>query len=312
MRDSSTSARQSVLYKRAMVAFDSWALLGNALESEALASFEEAAEFISKSIFEDCTQKSVRVLDVGAGAGADIRYLAYGFASVHKRCNLQQPLELQVIAVEPNELAWDSIRDEFSKWLGPESFNSSIVRAYLELTTGIEKAVDCSCDMAVIQRVLCCIDMPSSFLHLLRQKLRPKGILVFNEHVAAERSSSPMLAYAQQTLRPAQMALCNGCDVCQDAERLLQDAGPWLDFKIYRYDLNFGLLITPHIRGYAVIPDIASRLDSEGMVSTNTIQVPVEDARIEITSLACLRVDAPHERQTRSSGLPPKDDRDFI
>merc|ERR1712187_264723 len=87
----------------------------------------------------------------------------------------------------------------------------------------------------------------------IRRALKTKGVLVFIEHVPACEEVAPMLAAAQKLFQPAQMALCNGCDVLRDSERLLRQAGPWESFVLERYSLPFGLLITPHIRGMAMM-----------------------------------------------------------
>merc|ERR1711979_16709 len=103
------------------------------------------------------------------------------------------------------------------------------------------------CHVAVVQRVLCCAEDPARLMQAIRQSLCPCGIFVFVEHTRAVAADSPLLAAAQKMMRPLQMALCNGCDVCCDPESVLRAAGPWATFDMWRYDLELGLLITPHI-----------------------------------------------------------------
>lgn len=198
-----------------MLALEEWSISGNDIEPEILRTYRDA------NAARDARQSSLRILDIGAGAGRDLRYIRHGFTGV----------DLEVVAVEPNQQYWVSIQRELQRW----QLRGEVV-GHLERTEGCF-------DVAVLQHVLCSVEAPEELLLQARQRLRPGGLLLFVEHMP------PRFRGARWILRPL-MKLCS-CDLNVDAAELLSSLS-WQALNFVRFQLFICGVEVPHIRGIAV------------------------------------------------------------
>lgn len=140
------------------------------------------------------------VVEIGAGAGANLRYLSPG---------------TMVTAVEPSTAMHPRLRRRARRY-GID----------LDIVTGAAESLpfaDASVDLVISSLVLCTVTDPAVAVDEIRRVLRPGGRLVFVEHVVARRRG--LLRAAQRTVRRPWAVLFDGCDTCRDTEHTLRDAG---------------------------------------------------------------------------------------
>ncbi|CAE6966131.1 METTL7A [Symbiodinium natans] len=220
-------------YLRALASLESWSLGGDGLEPEILEAYREAAKCLASM-----RAKRIRVLDVGAGGGGDLRYIRRSLDEAQLSLR-----SVEVVAVEPNRCTWSCVEREQKRWL-PQI-------AGFQLLPSMPESSPEGFDMAVLQHVLCCAERPENLLCDVQKALRPGGQLVFVEHVLADSSQMPYLRTAQAALRSVQMAVCNGCDPCRDTERLFEGQ-LFEEVKLKRFNLPVLGVQIPHIKGVAV------------------------------------------------------------
>lgn len=167
------------------------------------------------------------VLELGPGAGANLRYYAPG---------------TRVIAVEPNDL------------MHPRLVRHARDRGVdLELHTRRAEALplgDASVDAVVCTLVLCSVDDPPRVLSEVRRVLRPGGRFVFIEHVAAPPGSA--LRHLQRLLRRPWRWCFEGCVLSRDTAAAIRGAG-FGEVRLHRFEVAAPLApFAPHIAGLAV------------------------------------------------------------
>lgn len=168
-----------------------------------------------------------RVLELGAGAGANLRYYPAGTA---------------LIAVEPNPCLHDRLRAA-ARERGIELELHGAGAERLELPDGSLEAVVCTL-------VLCTVRDPARVLSEVRRVLQPGGRFLFVEHVAASPGSA--LRALQTAVRHPWRWLVDGCCVDRDTAATLEAAG-FAELDLERFRLRTPLLpIVPHLAGVAV------------------------------------------------------------
>jgi SAM-dependent methyltransferase len=140
------------------------------------------------------------VLEIGAGAGANFRYLSRG---------------THVIALEPNVHMHAALR---------------AAAARRGVTVDVRAAVaeriplpDASVEAVIASLVLCAVSDPERALAEIRRVLRPGGRFWCVEHVAAREGG--LLARVQGLVRRPWRWLFDGCETRRDTARLIREAG---------------------------------------------------------------------------------------
>jgi ubiquinone/menaquinone biosynthesis C-methylase UbiE len=139
------------------------------------------------------------VLEIGAGTGANLRYLGAG---------------TRVIAVEPNRYMHPYLRAAALRW-----------GIHLDLREGTAERLplpDASVSAVVSSLVLCSVRDPAEVLQEIRRVLRPGGRLWCVEHVRAPEGT-PLAAIQRIVARPWRWFF-EGCE-CRDLASLLGAAG---------------------------------------------------------------------------------------
>jgi ubiquinone/menaquinone biosynthesis C-methylase UbiE len=140
------------------------------------------------------------ILEIGAGAGANFRYLEPG---------------THVIAVEPNVHMHASLREAAARH-----------RVTVDVRAGLAERLpvpDGSMDAVISSLVLCTVADPARALAEVRRVLRPEGSFWCIEHVAAPEGSP--LARLQRLVERPWRWLFEGCDTHRDLAGLLREAG---------------------------------------------------------------------------------------
>lgn len=140
------------------------------------------------------------VLEIGAGVGANLGYLAPG---------------TELIALEPNVRMHDRLRER-AKAAGIE----------VTIVAGGAEAIplpDGSVDEVICSLVLCTVEDPVQVLAEIRRVLRPGGRFRFVEHVAAPRRGLRRLL--QRVIRRPWGWVFEGCNPGAHTVALLEEAG---------------------------------------------------------------------------------------
>lgn len=140
------------------------------------------------------------VVELGAGTGANFRYLAHGS---------------KVIAVEPNEYMHPRLRRNAARW-GIDLEIKGLGAETLELADDSVEAVICSL-------VLCTVESPDTVLSEIRRVLAPNGRFVCIEHVAAPETS--LVGRIQRWVFRPWKWFFEGCHTHRETTRTLQAAG---------------------------------------------------------------------------------------
>ncbi len=140
------------------------------------------------------------VLEIGAGTGANVRFLPPGAT---------------LVALEPNVRMHDRLR---RRCTGAGVEVRILARGAESIPLPDESVDDVICSL-----VLCTVDDPERVLAEVRRVLRPGGRFRFVEHVAAHRRGLRRLV--QRVIRRPWSWVFEGCDPCPATVRLLRDAG---------------------------------------------------------------------------------------
>ncbi|MEM1054801.1 MAG: methyltransferase domain-containing protein [Bacteroidota bacterium] len=165
------------------------------------------------------------VVEIGAGAGPNARYLATG---------------TRWVAVEPN-VHFHPHLHEAAEAHGLE----------LKIVGGVAERLpldDASVDAVVSTLVLCSVDDVPGVLAEVRRVLKPGGRFVFIEHVAADEGS--FLRRLQRWMRGIWGVVADGCRPDQETLSAIRSAG-FASVEAEEFRLRAGL-VAPHIAGMAV------------------------------------------------------------
>jgi SAM-dependent methyltransferase len=172
------------------------------------------------------TELPPRVVELGSGVGANLRYLSTGAT---------------LVAIEPNT------------HMHPRLQAAATHRGvHLELHDRVAERTglpDHSVDSVITSLVLCSVHDPAAVLAEIRRILRPGGSYHFVEHVAA-RSGTPTRALQRALRRPWSWTF-EGCSCERDLEGVIRAAGfAAVDIQPYRLHTPF-VPFNTHIAGTA-------------------------------------------------------------
>jgi SAM-dependent methyltransferase len=153
-----------------------------------------------------------RVVELGSGVGANLRYMSPGST---------------LVAIEPNWFMYGRLRAAAKRH-----------RIQLDLRdrmaedTGLE---DRSVDTVISSLVLCSVQDPAAVLAEIKRILRPGGTFRFLEHVVAHEGT--LTRASQRVLRRPWAWTFEGCSCERDLEQYIRDAG-FASVKLERYRIR--------------------------------------------------------------------------
>jgi SAM-dependent methyltransferase len=166
------------------------------------------------------------VVEIGAGAGANMRYY---------------PAGTRLIAIEPNPRMHPYLRRRARRR-----------RMKLEIRTIRGEAIDlpdASAAAVVATLVLCSVADPRQVIAEVRRILKPGGRFIFLEHVAAPENS--LLGRWQRWLHRPWLYLSEGCHLHRPSHTLVAEAD-FQQVKMECFMLSPALPFRPHIFGTAI------------------------------------------------------------
>ncbi len=165
------------------------------------------------------------VLEIGPGAGANLRYYAPG---VHW------------IGIEPNVYMRAYLRSE------------AVSRGMqVDLRAGVAERLEAgnaSVDAVVGTLVLCSVTSLAGALKEIRRVLKPGGQFVFIEHIAAPKGT--WLRGAQRVLRPCCRFFAEGCHPDRESAEAIEAAG-FSEVRLERFRAPLPV-VSPHVAGVAI------------------------------------------------------------
>lgn len=176
-----------------------------------------------KEVFADLPDT---VVEIGAGVGANLRYLSPG---------------TKLIAVEPNPYMHRSLQIAAERQ-----------RIELEIRDVVGERIDLpdsSADAVISSLVLCTVADPGQVVSEVRRVLRPGGRYSYLEHVAAEPGC--LTRRVQRAVRRPWSWVFEGCSCERNLETVIRSAG-FISVENRRYRIHSPFLpFNTHIAGIA-------------------------------------------------------------
>ncbi|KAK3595248.1 hypothetical protein CHS0354_010855 [Potamilus streckersoni] len=174
------------------------------------------------------------VLEVGSGPATNFDYY---------------PRRTEIVCLEPNPYFKSYIEQNAHKHK-----NISLSRVVQGFAERMDYLEDSSFDAVVCTLVMCSVRDPRQALDEVKRVLKPGGIFIFVEHVAAREGS--FVNKIQKMMNPVWKTLCDGCNLTRNTAKYIQNAG-FSDVNIVNFQLQWGfrlltLFIRPSIYGYAI------------------------------------------------------------
>lgn len=167
------------------------------------------------------------VVEIGPGAGANMRYLRKG---------------TKLIAIEPNIHMHANLKKSAKKY-GISLVTKTITGEGIDLP-------DNSCDFVISTLVLCTVKHPTKCVGQIKRILKPSGEFVFIEHVKAKENS--ILSFIQNWIHKPWHWFFEGCNTNRDTKSILESAEfSSLTLKEYNSYSPF-VPIIPQIKGRAI------------------------------------------------------------
>ncbi|CAL9240026.1 unnamed protein product [Arabidopsis halleri] len=200
--------------------------------STGMRSYESEIADYKRKLFEKLAGKAETVLEIGVGTGPNLKY----FAGNENVC---------VFGMDPNhkmeKYACESAREAGMK---PENFR---------FIQGVGEAIpldDDSMDAVVATLVLCSVSDVTQTLNEIKRVLKPGGIFLFIEHVAAKDGS--FFRHVQNILDPLQQVVADGCHLTRNTDLYISAAGFDGGTEINNTAIySFPWIIRPHVYGAA-------------------------------------------------------------
>ncbi|ESQ28292.1 hypothetical protein EUTSA_v10019583mg [Eutrema salsugineum] len=196
-------------------------------------SYLEEIEDCKIKVFDKLTAKAEKVLEIGIGTGPNMRYYA------------ARNMNVTVLGLDPNPKMKKHARKSAAKaGLKPKSF---------KFKQGVGEAIpldDDSMDAVVATLVLCSVSDVTKTLNEIKRVLRPGGIFIFLEHVAAKDGS--FFRRLQKLLDPLQQKFSDGCHLTRNTRECILEAGFSGGAEIETVSIySFPWITRPHIYGVA-------------------------------------------------------------
>lgn len=163
---------------------------------------EWATRVFRREIADLVSMAEGRVLEIGAGTGANLGYYTHSVS--------------EVVGIEPVEAMLETAKKQVAQI-------SHGVPVTLQVGDARELLFeDESFDSVVACLVYCTIPNPDVAAKEMHRVLKPGGKLIFFEHVASKK---PWIGRLQKTLNPAWRKLACGCEITRDTRSLFEGAG---------------------------------------------------------------------------------------
>lgn len=167
-------------------------------------------------------------MEIGIGTGPNLRYYAGN-------------KDVQVFGVDPNKKMEKYARDAaVAAGLPVENFK------FIQAVAEAIPLGDSSVDAIVGTLVLCSVEDVDRALEEVKRVLKPGGLYLFVEHVAAKDGT--ILKFLQSVLDPLQQTLADGCHLTRETGKDISAAG-FSNVELSMVSLSNASFINPHVYG---------------------------------------------------------------
>ncbi|KAB1208107.1 Methyltransferase-like protein 7A [Morella rubra] len=193
-------------------------------------SYEAEIAGYKSQLFSNLKGKAQKVLEIGIGTGPNLKYYAGGS-------------DVRVFGVDPNR--------KMEKYAQAAAVAAGLPLENFEFIQAVGEAIplrDASVDAVVGTLVLCSVKDVDRTLTEVKRVLRPGGIYLFVEHVAAKEGT--VLRFVQSVLDPLQQTVADGCHLTRETGSQISEAG-FLGVELNSGFLSNAFFINPHVYGVA-------------------------------------------------------------
>ncbi|KAG9451347.1 hypothetical protein H6P81_011312 [Aristolochia fimbriata] len=198
--------------------------------AQSMGSFEKEVAGYMTELFSHLKGEDLKVLELGIGTGPNLKYYAGGSG-------------LTVVGLDPNE--------QMAKYATAASIEAGLPSSRFNFIRGVAEALpltDGSMDAVVGTLVLCSVSNVAMSLKEVKRVLKPGGLYLFLEHVAA--SDGTALRFFQSILDPLQQAVSDGCHLTRETGKEISKTG-FSELNINSAMLSKFSLICPIVYGVA-------------------------------------------------------------
>ncbi|KAH9773963.1 methyltransferase 11 domain-containing protein [Citrus sinensis] len=181
-------------------------------------------------LFDNLRGKAKKVLEIGIGTGPNLKYYA-------------ADTDVQVLGVDPNR--------KMEKYAQTAAVAAGLPLTNFKFLQAVGEAIpvsDASVDAVVGTLVLCSVKDVDMTLQEVRRVLKPGGIYLFVEHVAAKDGT--FLKFWQNVVDPLQQIVSDGCHLTRQTGNNISEAG-FSSVELGNAFLSNASLISPHVYGIA-------------------------------------------------------------
>nr|GMD27496.1 methyltransferase-like protein 7B [Ipomoea batatas] len=192
-------------------------------------AYEAEIAAYKSELFANLRGQAKSVLEIGIGTGPNLKYYSGDMDFVY--------------GIDPNR-KMEKYAQAAAETAGLPPDNFKFMQAVSEaLPLG-----DASVDAVVGTLVLCSVKDVDLTLQEVRRVLKPGGVFVFVEHVAAQDGT--LHRFVQGLLDPLQQFVADGCHLTRKTGNSIADAG-FSEVDIHQVSLSSASLINPHVYGVA-------------------------------------------------------------
>ncbi|XP_002522459.2 putative methyltransferase-like protein 7A [Ricinus communis] len=180
-------------------------LYASVLNSDMMNSYEAEIAAYKSQLFANLRGKAKKVLEIGIGTGPNLKY--YGNDD-----------DVEVFGVDPN--------GKMVKYAQKAAEAAGLPPANFKFIQAVGEAIplsDASVDAVVGTLVLCSVTNVDQTLQEVKRVLRPGGLYLFVEHVAAKEGT--FLRFVQNLLDPLQQTVADGCHLTRETGKKISEAG---------------------------------------------------------------------------------------
>ncbi|XP_055832684.1 uncharacterized protein LOC129901509 isoform X1 [Solanum dulcamara] len=193
-------------------------------------SYEAEIEGYKSELFANLRGQAKQILEIGIGTGPNLKYYASEGG-------------ISVYGVDPNR--------KMVKYAQAAAEAAGLPPANFKFLHAVSESLplrDASVDAVIGTLVLCSVADVNLTLQEVRRVLKPGGIYLFVEHVAAADGTA--LRFVQGLLDPLQQTLADGCHLTRKTGQNITEAG-FSTVDSRQAVLSTASLINPHIIGIA-------------------------------------------------------------
>ncbi|WVZ73711.1 hypothetical protein U9M48_021990 [Paspalum notatum var. saurae] len=197
---------------------------------QGMRSYEAEVAAYKAKLFSQLSAAGKNILELGVGTGPNLKYYASEDG-------------VNVIGVDPNK--------HMENYARMAAVSAGLPSSSFTFKRGVAESLpaeDNSMDVVIGTLVLCSVNNTDMALREIKRVLKPDGLYLFIEHVAAPDGT--LLQFVQGALDPVQQFVADGCHLTRKTGQNISDAG-FSSLSLESVRLSNAYIISPHVYGVA-------------------------------------------------------------